>query len=175
MESDDKKSQANIEEPRAGEGVRSLATWQRLAEARRALQNEPDAREQLASNPAAYFQRFGVDNTAAGERSNLSDLERQLAVSANAAPELAIQADARRAWLVLPNVNVVVNANALLNANANANANLNANLNGNANANANANANLNLNANANGNLNANANASYNANWQANWNWSAGVD
>ena len=66
MDKDDKKSQSNTEEPRAGEGARSLTTWQRLAEARKALQNEPDAREQLASDPNAYFQRFGVDNTVGG-------------------------------------------------------------------------------------------------------------
>lgn len=148
MERDDKQEQLKSEEPRAGEGVRSLQTWQRLAEARRNLNAETGAREELASDPAAYFQRFGVDGVAVSGRSNLSDLERQLGVAANAAPQLELRSEARRgcaAVVVVWAGAVAVNAVGAANVAAVANAA------------------------------ANANAVANANWTQNWNWAAGCD
>lgn len=96
MDREDKKEQIKDVEPRAGEGVRSLQTWQRLAAARQALSAEPGAHDELANDPAAYFQRFGVDGTGANGRTNLTDLERQLGVAANAPPQLELRSEARR-------------------------------------------------------------------------------
>lgn len=148
MDREDKKEQIKDSEPRAGEGVRSLQTWQRLAAARQALTSEAGAREELTNDPAAYFQRFGVDGSAVNGRTNLTDLERQLGVAANAAPQLELRSEARRGcaavvvvWAGAVAVNVAAAANAAAVAN----------------------------------VAANANYAANANLAVNWNWASGCD
>lgn len=80
-------------EPKPGEGVRSLETWKKLASARAALATEQGGRQQLASDPAAYFKRFGLEDLGpSADAAQLRELEDQLGVD----PLGDLQVDARR-------------------------------------------------------------------------------
>lgn len=149
-----KKGSSNADaetEAKPGRGMRSLQTWQRLAAAREAARTDDNARAQLETDPAAFFQQFGVAGLAPEE--GMTDLERRLgALNAFEAEQgMALQYGARRGvaavavfWAGVIAVNAVKAANVAWHANAAAN------------------------------FNANANANWNANFNYNWNAAAGV-
>ena len=76
-ESNSKTSKRAV--PEAGTGLRNIDTWKRLAAVRATLSSDSAAREQLETNPSAYFQQLGLselgDTAAGGQR---SELEQQL-------------------------------------------------------------------------------------------------
>jgi len=144
-----RKNAKKGDEPKAGQGVRSLQTWQRLAAAREAVSKDEAARAQLQKDPSAFFQQFGVSGLAPEE--GFADLERRLGALNPFETEsgAALQYGARRGvaavavfWAGVVAVNAAKAANVAWHANAAAN------------------------------FNANANA--NANWNYNWNAAAGV-
>ena len=143
VSSDSKKK---VSEPKAGEGVRSLSNWQRLATARQAMTTDVDSRTALQADHANYLQQFGVDPMMA-DGAALSGLEEQLMNPFEYAGHDDLRQSARRglaAAVVAAGVavvigavgakvaNVAVHANAALNANAAANANATWNYNWNA-------------------------------------------
>lgn len=92
MDKDKKSPTQNVEEPKPGEGVRSLETWKKLARARAAMTNEQG--EKGAADPAAYFQRFGLADLAPGtDSSTLKSLEGHLGA---VDPVGELRVDARR-------------------------------------------------------------------------------
>jgi hypothetical protein len=135
------------QEPKPGEGIRSLQTWQKLAAARKALAAE-GGKEQMAQDPSAYLRRFGVEDEAG--MPGHSDLEQRLAMmDPGKEPQVELRSEARRGvaaiaavWAGVIAVNAVKAANAAWHANAA--------------------------------LNFNANANANANWNYNWNYASGV-
>lgn len=130
MDREDRSAKDVQSEPRAGEGSRSLHTWQRLAEARRAVSGDEHARADLERDPVAYFQRHGIDAGALSGRAGLSDLEQQLSIAAGASPSLELRSEARRGcaavvvvWAGAVAVNAVAAANAATVANVAVSAN----------------------------------------------------
>jgi hypothetical protein len=84
--SKDKKSlpvAREVEEPGVGEGGRSLANWQKLADARRDLAGNDKARSSMQSDPRAFLAGYGINASFAqtGGQASLTSLERQLAFS----------------------------------------------------------------------------------------------
>lgn len=53
-------------EPRPGEGIRNLHAWGRIAAARRALDQDPAARQRLADDPVAFLSEFNIDKQFLG-------------------------------------------------------------------------------------------------------------
>jgi hypothetical protein len=100
QDSDKKVAKA---EPKPGEGVRSLDTWKRLAQARAAQQAE-------GGDPATYFQRFGIEDLAPNvDSSTMQMLDGRLGV---VDPLSEMKVDARRgavAVVVAPVAAVAVN------------------------------------------------------------------
>jgi hypothetical protein len=145
----DKKvdSEKRVQDPKPGEGIRSLQTWQKLSAARKALASE-GGKEQMAKDPAAYLRKFGVEDEVGAP--GRSDLEQRLAMMDPAKDsQVELRSEARRGvaaiaavWAGVIAVNAVKAANAAWHANAA--------------------------------LNANAVANANANWNFNWNYASGV-
>lgn len=106
MDKEDKKSGGKEHvkaEPKAGEGIRSLDTWKRLAQARAAQDTE-------GGDPAAYFKRFGIEDLApTADSSTMQMLDGKLGVID---PLSEMRVDARRgavAVVVAPVGAVAVN------------------------------------------------------------------
>ena len=87
-------------EPKAGEGMRSLDTWKKLAAARHAAAGNEEARARLSADPSAYLSEFGVNSQAfgpmglqAGSTQSMTEFEKQLA---NMNPFRDVQTGVRR-------------------------------------------------------------------------------
>jgi len=103
---------ASKEEPKPGEGVRSLDTWKRLAQARAAQEAE-------GGDPAAYFKRFGIEGMApTTDSETMKMLDGKLGV---VDPLGEMKLDARRgavAVVVAPVAAVAINIAAAVQAGA---------------------------------------------------------
>ena len=127
MDKDKKSPEGAKQEPKPGEGVRSLDTWKKLAQARAAHETE-------GGDPAAYFKRFGIEGLAPNADSGtLEMLDGRLGV---VDPLGDARMDARRgavAVVVAPvaacAINVAGNVNWGVNVNVGANVNTGVNLN----------------------------------------------